>query len=64
MAAPDSQEPQQSDADRFVAAMRTIVSLSPETATAIRTRRINPPDATARIKGSQKPHRSSEEASA
>ena len=52
---------QQSDADRFVAAMRTIMSLSPQTAAAIRTRQINPPDATARIKNSRGPRRSSEE---
>ena len=63
MAAPESQAPQQSDADRFVAAIRTIMSLSPQTAAAIRTLQINPPDATARIKSSRGSRRSSEEAS-
>ena len=53
MAAPDGQAPQQSDADRFVAAMRTIMSPSPETVADLRARRINPPDATVRIKESQ-----------
>ena len=47
MATDRSKERHTTDADRFVAAMKSIMSLSPEKAAAIRARQINPPDATA-----------------
>ena len=61
MATDRRKERHTTDADRFVAAMKSIMSLSPEKAAAIRARQINPPDATARIKGSQEPRRPSSE---
>ena len=56
MAQGNAPEKTTAEADRFVAAMKTIMSLSPETAASIRARqdkRTIAPDATARRKATQ-----------
>ena len=60
MAATDGRPPQR-DADRFLAAMQTIMSLPPEKAGAIRARRLTSQEATTRAKDKRAP---AEEASA